>query len=87
MRFLYRLRTQLILSHLIAIACTLVAMVGAVVLIVGGWFTSQQASLSEPTQAARVVARSCGSARWGSSGSAWMSGFGSAPGPDRTPHR
>ena len=52
MRFLYRLRTQLILSHLIAIACTLVAMVGAVVLIVGGWFTSQQASLSEPTQAA-----------------------------------
>src|SRR5439155_558490 len=31
-----------------------------VVLIVGGWFTSQQASLSEPTQAARVVASASG---------------------------
>jgi signal transduction histidine kinase len=60
MRFLYRLRTQLILSHLIAIATTLVAMVGALVLIVGGWFTGQQASLSEPTQEARVVASAIG---------------------------
>src|SRR5438045_2577064 len=60
MRHAFRLRTQLILSHLVAIACTLVAMVAAVVLIVGSWYTSQQGSLSEPTQNARDVSNAIG---------------------------
>jgi signal transduction histidine kinase len=55
-----RLRTQLIVSHLIAIAFTLVAMVGAVVLIVGSWLAAQQSALSEPTQDARLVAGTIG---------------------------
>jgi signal transduction histidine kinase len=56
-----RLRTQLILSHLIAIVFTLLAMVAAVVLIAGSWFASQQqSSLSEPTQQARIVATAVG---------------------------
>lgn len=58
-----RLRTQLILSHLGAIAFTLVAMVAAVVLIAGAWFAAQQqSSLSQPTQEARIVAESIGTA-------------------------
>src|SRR5205823_1620111 len=60
MRLLYRLRTQLILSHLIAIACTLVAMVAALVLIAGSWYAGQQGSLSEPTQQARIIAGAVG---------------------------
>jgi signal transduction histidine kinase len=56
-----RLRTQLILSHLVAIVFTLLAMVAAVVLIAGSWFASQQqSSLSEPTQQARLVATAIG---------------------------
>jgi len=39
-----RLRSQLIVSHLLAIAVTLVAMVAAVVLIAGSWFAGQQQS-------------------------------------------
>ena len=57
MRLFGRLRTQLILSHLIAIAFTLVAMVAAVVLLAGSWFAHQQSGLSEPTQEARTVAQ------------------------------
>ncbi len=56
MRLFRRLRTQLIVSHLIAIACTLIAMVTAVVLIAGSWFASQHNTLSEPTQEAQAVA-------------------------------
>ncbi|HEX5417815.1 MAG TPA: HAMP domain-containing protein, partial [Chloroflexota bacterium] len=56
MRLFGRLRTQLILSHLTAIAFTLVAMVAAVVLIAGSWFARQQGGWSEPTRQARLVA-------------------------------
>src|SRR5436305_9215259 len=55
-----RLRTQLILSHLAAIAFTLVAMVAAVVLIAGSWIAAQQGSFGEPTQQARLVASAIG---------------------------
>lgn len=58
-----RLRTQLILSHLGAIAFTLVAMVAAVILIAGTWLATQQpSSLGQPTQEARVVAGEIGPA-------------------------
>ncbi|MGH2459132.1 MAG: sensor histidine kinase [Chloroflexota bacterium] len=51
-----RLRTQLILSHLAAIALTLVSMVAAVVLIASGWLASQTSSLDAPTQQAETIA-------------------------------
>jgi signal transduction histidine kinase len=58
-----RLRTQLILSHLIAIVITLLAMVAAVVLLVSSWLAAQQtSSLSTPTQEARTVATALGGA-------------------------
>jgi signal transduction histidine kinase len=56
----HRLRNQLIASHLIAIASTLVAMVMAIVLIAGSWFARQRAALSEPTQEAQTVANAIG---------------------------
>ncbi|HVC32346.1 MAG TPA: ATP-binding protein [Chloroflexota bacterium] len=59
-RHVSRLRSQLILSHLAAIACTLVAMVAAVVLIAGGWIAAQQDSTGEPSQDARIVASAIG---------------------------
>src|SRR5438093_33159 len=60
MRLFARLRTQLIVSHLAAIAFTLIAMVGAVVFIGTTWFAGQQGATNEPTQAARVVASAMG---------------------------
>ena len=60
MRFFARLRNQLILSHLVAIAFTLIAMVGAVVFIATSWFANQQGAADEPTQAARLVAGAMG---------------------------
>lgn len=59
-RPLARLRSQLILSHLAAIAFTLVAMVAAVVLITGGWLSSRQAVLAEPAQDAQLIAEAVG---------------------------
>jgi signal transduction histidine kinase len=56
----HRLRSQLIASHLIAIASTLVAMVMAIVLIAGSWFARQRVALSEPTQEAQTVANAIG---------------------------
>jgi signal transduction histidine kinase len=52
------LRWQLTQSHLIAIAVTLVAMVGAVVLIAGTWFGRGSDPHQEPARAARTVAES-----------------------------
>src|SRR5579859_188733 len=60
MRFFARLRNQLILSHLAAIAFTLVAMVGAVVFIATTAFANQQGAVNDPTQVARVVASAMG---------------------------
>ncbi len=57
MRLFRRLRTQLIVSHLIAIACTLVALAVAFVLIAGSWFASQRGSLNEPAQQAQSIAQ------------------------------
>lgn len=57
MHLFRRLRIQLIVSHLIAIACTLIAMAVAFVLIAGSWFASQRASLNEPAQEAQFVAQ------------------------------
>ncbi len=51
-----RLRSQLILSHLVAIAFTLVAMVAAAVMIAGGWLSSRQFTLGEPVQEAQLIA-------------------------------
>jgi signal transduction histidine kinase len=55
-----RLRTQLILSHLAAIAFTLVAMVAAVVLLAGGWIVRQQGALIQPATQARLLAGATG---------------------------
>ena len=57
---LARLRWQLTLSHLAAIAFTLVAMVGATVLIAGGWFHSQDSALDGSANDARSVANAVG---------------------------
>jgi len=51
-----RLRWQLAFSHLIAIAVTLVSMVGAIVLIAGGWVSRGYDARLEPAQDARTVA-------------------------------
>lgn len=51
-----RLRWQLTLSHLAAIACTLVSMVGAVVLMVSLWLQAQDSPQDQPFQDARAVA-------------------------------
>src|SRR5919199_6489276 len=52
-----RLRWQLTLSHLVAIAVTLVSMIAGVVLIASTWIASQTNPSREPAQEARVVAQ------------------------------
>ena len=59
-RALSRLRWQLTLSHLVAIAVTLVSMIAAVVLIGTSWFAGQTRPAREPAQAARLVAQAVG---------------------------
>jgi signal transduction histidine kinase len=59
-RALGRLRWQLTLSHLIAIAFTLVSMIVAVVVIGSGWWSAQNAPSREPAQDARLVADATG---------------------------
>ncbi|MFN8637054.1 MAG: HAMP domain-containing sensor histidine kinase [Chloroflexota bacterium] len=59
-RRLARLRWQLTLSHLIAIVVTLVSMVAALVLIAGSWIAVQTSPDREPSNDARIVARSIG---------------------------
>ncbi len=60
MRLLTRLRYQLILSHFVAIAATLLSMVAALVLVAAGWITSQQEAVAGPTAEARTVAGAVG---------------------------
>jgi signal transduction histidine kinase len=55
-----RLRWQLTLSHLIAIAFTLLSMLAAVVLIATSWISSQGAAAHQPGQEARAVAQAIG---------------------------
>jgi signal transduction histidine kinase len=52
-----RLRWQLTVSHLIAIAFTLVSMVAAIAVIASGWLSSQSSLARRPAEAARVVAQ------------------------------
>src|SRR5207248_3156386 len=52
-----RLRWQLTLSHLIAIACTLVSMVAALAILAGWWTGFQANTARRPAEAARVVAQ------------------------------
>jgi signal transduction histidine kinase len=54
---LTRLRWQLTLSHLVAIAFTLVLMVAATVLIWSGWAAIQSDPIRDTAQDARIVAR------------------------------
>ena len=56
MRPLLRLRWQLTLSHLVAIAFTLLSMVAAIVLVAAAW-SSFQGGGHDPVPEARVVAR------------------------------
>src|SRR5437763_6517301 len=51
-----RLRWQLTLAHLVSIACTLVAMVGAIVLITTFWFHGEDNADGAAAQDARTVA-------------------------------
>ncbi len=60
MRFFTRLRYQLILSHFLAIAFTLLSMVAALVFVAAGWLTSQQDQLIGPAADARTVASAVG---------------------------
>ena len=60
MRPLARLRWQLTLSHLAAIAVTLVAMVAAVALIAGSWLARQQETAGAPARQAELVASAIG---------------------------
>src|SRR5919206_1023666 len=53
-----RLRWQLTLSHLVAIACTLVSMIAAVVLIATTFISSQANPSRDAAQDARLVAES-----------------------------
>lgn len=59
-RPLSRLRWQLTLSHLIAIAFTLMSMIAAVLLIASGWIAAQTSPAREPAQDARMVAQAVG---------------------------
>ena len=62
MRFLTRLRYQLILSHFVAIAFTLLSMVAALVFVAAGWLSSQQDPLAGPGRTrARLRVPSAGS--------------------------
>jgi signal transduction histidine kinase len=56
-RALARLRWQLTLSHLIAIAFTLVSMVAALAVIAGMWWGAQGNVTQRPAEAARTVAQ------------------------------
>ena len=56
-RAIARLRWQLTLSHLIAIAFTLISMVAAIALLASAWFGSQDAVARRPDAAAQVVAQ------------------------------
>ena len=58
MRALSRLRWQLTLSHLVAIAVTLVSMIAAVLLIASGWWTQNSNPQLQPAEDARLVASS-----------------------------
>jgi hypothetical protein len=55
-----RLRWQLTLSHLAAIAVTLVSMVAAVILIAGGWVRTQMDPRTEEAREARAIASAVG---------------------------
>ena len=55
-RALTRLRWQLTVSHLIAIAFTLVSMIAAMLLIASGWVAAQTHPLREPALDARIAA-------------------------------
>jgi signal transduction histidine kinase len=59
-RNLARLRWQLTLSHLIAIAFTLTSMIAAVVVIATTWWSSANTPAREPAQDARLVAVAVG---------------------------
>jgi signal transduction histidine kinase len=59
-RALFRLRWQLTISHLIAIAFTLILMIAAIVLISSSWFAVQDSPSREPAQDARTIARAVG---------------------------
>ena len=56
MNFFRRLRWQLTISHLLAIAFTLVSMIAALVLIIGGVASSQNSGSRQPASDARNVA-------------------------------
>ena len=60
MRGLSRLRWQLTLSHLAAIAVTLVSMIAAVLIIASTWSARQSNPANEPAQDAEIVASSIG---------------------------
>jgi hypothetical protein len=55
-RPLSRLRWQLTLSHLIAIAFTLVSMIAALLLISSAWLTRNTSPAAQPADDARIVA-------------------------------
>jgi len=55
-RALSRLRWQLTLSHLVAIAFTLVSMIAATILITTGWVAVQNTPSREPAFDARIIA-------------------------------
>jgi signal transduction histidine kinase len=59
-RALSRLRWQLTLSHLVAIAVTLLAMIAAVLFIASAWWTQSSNSALQPAEDARVVANGVG---------------------------
>ena len=59
-RGLATLRWQLTLSHLIAIAVTLISMIAALVLLSSAWIAAQNTPAREPAQDARIVARAVG---------------------------
>ncbi len=60
MRALSRLRWQLTLSHLAAIAFTLISMIAAVLLIASTWIARQGNPANEPVQDAQIVASAVG---------------------------
>jgi HAMP domain-containing protein len=57
---LSRLRWQLTVSHLAAIAVTLVSLIAAAVVVLGSWWAAQHAPEWAPAQAAQLVAQSAG---------------------------
>ena len=59
-RTLARLRWQLTLSHLIAIAFTLISMIAAILVIATSWWSSANAPAREPAQDARLVSLTVG---------------------------